>query len=605
MDYKKLGLKCGIEIHQQLEGQKLFCHCPTLLREETPDFRIRRKIRASAGEEGKVDIAARQEQLRDKTFVYEGYSDTTCLVETDEEPPHNLNPEALSTALQLSTFLNSEISSVIQVMRKTIVDGSNTSGFQRTALIARNGRIQTTDGEVNITNISLEEDSSKIVSESLTERIYRLDRLGIPLIEIGTAPDIKTPEQGIETAKKLGLLLRSLPGIKRGLGTIRQDVNVSVADGERIEIKGAQDLRMLPTIIGLEAQRQVELLKIKQELRGLRLSPFEIVDLSTILADCTSKIVQSTLEKKGKILGLMLNGFSGFIGKELQPGYRLGTEFSGRAKIIAGVGGIFHSDELPNYGIEQSDIVKIRKKLKCGSTDAFILICDEEQKARLALKAVHTRASEVLLGIPREVRKANADGTTSYLRPISGEARMYPETDVPLIRPSLDTINLPELLEDKIKRFQTDLNLSVDLATFIARSDHLLLFEELVKKYPLIKPAFIAETLGPSLLEIKRVYSLDPEKLTEHHFRDLFQYLAEEKIHKDIVLDILIDMITGKFDLAKYETLSTEALEETIRNILGENPTAPLGALMGMCMKKLGGKASGKVISEILQRLKK
>ncbi len=246
---QNLGLKVGIEIHQQLEGRKLFCHCPTLLRDDQPDFTVERQLRASAGEGGKIDVAAQEEQAKGKTFVYEGYHDSTCLIELDEEPPHEINPEALHTTLQFSLLTKSSISPLVQVMRKTVVDGSNTSGFQRTALIARHGKIETSEGAVRIMNISLEEDAGKIISENQTTKTYRLDRLGIPLIEIGTEADIKSPEQCQETAKKIGYLLRSLPGVKRGLGTIRQDVNVSITGGTRIEIKGAQDLRQLPLLL--------------------------------------------------------------------------------------------------------------------------------------------------------------------------------------------------------------------------------------------------------------------------------------------------------------------------------------------------------------------
>ena len=216
-----------------------------------------------AGESGEVDIAARQEQLRNKTFIYEGYHDTTCLLEGDEEPPQALNKQALYTALQFSKIVNANISPIIPVMRKIVVDGSNTAGFQRTALIARDGEVSTALGKVRITNISLEEDSAKIIAEGADFKTYRLDRLGIPLIEIGTAPDIKTPEQCQEAAQKLGLILRSLPGIKRGLGSIRQDINVSIIGGTRVEIKGAQDLKLIPLIVELEMKRQEELIKIR------------------------------------------------------------------------------------------------------------------------------------------------------------------------------------------------------------------------------------------------------------------------------------------------------------------------------------------------------
>ncbi|MBI2581984.1 hypothetical protein HYV87_02530 [Candidatus Woesearchaeota archaeon] len=205
-------------------------------------------------------------------------------------------------------------------MRKTIVDGSNTSGFQRTALLAKEGLIETSSGKVRITNVSLEEDSCRIVSETAEEKAYSLDRLGIPLIEVGTAPDITTPEQCQEAAKKLGMLLRSLPGVKRGLGTIRQDVNVSIKGGARIEIKGAQDLRQLPLLVELEVKRQQELLRIKDELKKVTLPSFHAVEVSSLFVHSAANVIKNTLAKKGKILGVKLPGLTGYIGREVQPG---------------------------------------------------------------------------------------------------------------------------------------------------------------------------------------------------------------------------------------------------------------------------------------------
>jgi len=605
MNYSQLGLKCGLEIHQQLEGTKLFCSCPTTLRDDLPDFSIQRKLRASAGEGGKVDIAAKQEQLKGKNFVYQGYYDTTCLVESDCEPPHEMSPDALYTALQLAALAEAEVFPVVQVMRKTIIDGSNTSGFQRTALLARNGMITTSAGNVRITNISLEEDSCKIVRESPEEKVYSLDRLGIPLIEIGTAPDITTPEQCQEAAKKIGMLLRSLPGVKRGLGTIRQDVNVSIKGGARIEIKGAQDLRQLPLLVELEVKRQEELLKIKEELKNkkVKLPSLEIEEVTSLFTISAANLIKNTLAKKGKVLAIKLPGFAGFVGREVQPGKRLGTEFSDHAKVRAGVGGIFHSDELPRYGISESEVLSVRKKLGCDIKDAFILVADEERKARVALEAVHDRAAEVVKGIPEEVRKANADGTTTYLRPIPGAARMYPETDVPLIKPNLKKIELPETLEEKMERFHAKLGLGKDLAEFVAKSDKVDLFEELVVHHPDIKPAFIAETLISVPLDIKRQFHHDPEKLTEENFRDVFRYLKEGKIHKDIVLDVLIDMVTDKFDIKRYATLGTEEIHKELTKIVAENKGAPFPALMGLAMKRLAGKASGQFISSELRKI--
>ena len=603
MDYKELGLRCGLEIHQQLEGKKLFCSCPTVLRDDAPGFILRRKLRAAAGEGGKIDVAALQEQMKSRTFVYHGYSDTTCLVEADCEPPHEINPEALYTALQLCRLAAAEVFPVVQVMRKTIVDGSNTSGFQRTALIAKDGALNTGSGPVRITNISLEEDACKIVKETAEEKTYSLDRLGIPLIEIGTAPDITSPEQCQETAKKIGLLLRSLPGVKRGLGTIRQDVNVSIKGGARIEIKGAQDLRQLPLLVELEVKRQQELLKIKEELKKVKLPALDTTDATSLFFQSAANIIKNTLAKNGKILAVKIPGFAGYIGRELQPGRRLGTEFSDRAKVQAGVGGIFHSDELPRYGISETEVIAIKELLGCLKQDAFVLVADEERRARAALEAVHERAREVLKEIPSEVRKANADGTTSYLRPIPGAARMYPETDVPLIKPDLKNIELPETIEKKMERYQKELGLSKDLAEFAAKSERVDLFEELIRKYPVIKPAFIAETLISTPLDIKRQHHQDPDRLDDEDFRKLFKYLAEDKIHKDIVIDVLLDMITGTFDIVKYSGLSTEDIHQELMKIIEENKNAPFPALMGLAMKRLAGKASGKFISEQLQKI--
>ena len=604
-------MKCGIEIHQQLEGQKLFCSCPTLLRDDQPHFSIQRKIRASAGEAGEFDVAAVQEQAKDKTFVYEGYHDTTCLVETDSEPPHEVNSAALYTALQFTKLVNATVPDVVQVMRKTVVDGSNTSGFQRTALIGRNGMLQTKGGQVSITNISLEEDSCKIINDSPDTKTYRLDRLGVPLIEIGTGPDITSPEQCQETAKSLGMLLRSLPGVKRGLGTIRQDVNISINGGNRVEIKGAQDLRQLPLLAEYEVKRQEELLKLKDKLKAakIKLDLLNIVDITSIFSKTTSKIIASALQKKnGRVLGMRLNSFAGMIGKELAPNYRLGTELAGRAKAIAGVGGIIHSDEYSRIEPQKYDLTtgmtqQIEAQLKIDKNDGYILVADEELKARRALHAVYQRLQELWDGVPKEVRKANEDATTSFLRAMPGAARMYPETDVPLIFTDLKAIKVPELLTEKMTRYQQQFGLGADLAEFVAKSDRVLLFEEMVTKYPNIKPAFIADVLVSLPVEIRRKYSLDPELLTEKQLREFFRALAQDQIHKDIAIDVLIDMIKGTYHLDRYARMGTENIHQIIKEVVEKNKSAPFSALMGLCMKELAGKASGQFISEQLKKL--
>ncbi len=265
-DYKKIKLKCGLEIHQQLNTDKLFCNCPSILRQEVPDFTVKRKLHAVAGESGKVDIAAAYQASLGKDFIYQGY-DTTCLVEIDEEPPHEINKEALKIALQIALLLNAKIIPITQIMRKTVIDGSNTSGFQRTVLIAKDGYVETSQGKIGIETICLEEDAARIVDKE--KGVFRLDRLGIPLVEIATGAEIKTPDQAKEVALHIGEILRSTK-VKRGLGTIRQDVNLSIKGGARVELKGFQDIRNIERAIEIEVKRQIELVKKEKSFPEVR-----------------------------------------------------------------------------------------------------------------------------------------------------------------------------------------------------------------------------------------------------------------------------------------------------------------------------------------------
>ncbi len=606
MNYEQLGLKCGIEIHQQLEGKKLFCTCPTLIREDPAHFTTVRQLRAAAGEAGKVDIAALQEVKKGKVFIYNGHQDTTCLVELDESPPEALNPEAFMTAVQVAKLLKGTFVDGVKVMRKTVVDGSNTAGFQRTALIARDGTLKTSQGPIGIPTIILEEDSCRILNESPTEVQYALDRLCIPLMEIGTTPDIKSPEHCKEVAETLGLLLRSTGKAKRGLGTIRQDVNVSIKGGNRVEIKGAQDLRALPKLVELEALRQKNLLEIKDELRKHNAKKFigEIKEVTSILKISGSKVIRKTVEANGVVLGVKLPGFARLVGKEVQPDRRLGTEFSDRARVIAGVGGIFHSDELPNYGITEREVELAKHELGCLNDDAFVLVADQKTRAERALQAVLDRANESLDGVPCEVRKANLDDTTSYLRPMPGAARMYPETDVPLMiitKDLLDSVELPELISDKAKRYEK-LGLGKDLADLTGRSEKSALFEQFVTQCVELKPAYIAEILMTSVKTIKRQSNLDINP-TEEDFRALFVALNSGQVSKEAVLDILKENKPVVLVLPKYHTIADTELRAALKKIVQENKGVPFNTLIGIAMKQLRGKAPGEKIAQFLKAL--
>jgi len=601
MDYEKLGLKIGLEIHQQLDTGKLFCSCPCLIREDSPDFTVKRKLRASAGESGEIDIAAKHEMLKELNIIYEGYKDTTCLVELDEEPPHKVNQKALETALQISMMLKSKILDAIQVMRKTVVDGSNTSGFQRTMLVAKDGKID----NIRIETVCLEEDAARIIKQEKDQSIYRLDRLGIPLIEIATAPDIKTPEQSKEVAEKIGLLLRSTGKVMRGLGTIRQDVNVSIKEGERIEIKGAQDLKMIPKLVENEILRQQNLIEIKNELekRKAQKNPKnKITDLTKLLINTKCKFAAEAIKKGSKVYGIKLNKFEGLLKKEKSANQRLGYEFSTFSKLL-GFGGVIHSDEdLNKYNFDENEIKSIKKEIDMKELDAFVMCIGDESKLKsLFENYVIPRADYCFAGVPREVRKANDDGSTTYLRPIPGASRMYPETDIPLIIPNTKNIAMPELIEDKAKKYEK-LGLSKDLALLIAK-EKADLFEMLVSKFSSIKAGFVAETILPKLLEIRRKYNVDVEKINENDWMQIFELVDSMIIAKDAIPEIIIGIANGKtaeqvVNEKKLKILSDKEIEDEIKRIAKTSKN-----VLADSMNTLKIKADAQAIMKILKKL--
>lgn len=598
------GLKVGLEIHQQVAGKKLFCKCPAELaaEEETPNIVVKRILRAVAGETGELDVAASHEQKKQKYFLYNSYDAYNCLVDIDEEPPQPMNAEALETALIVAQLLHAKIVDEIQVMRKTVVDGSNTTGFQRTALVAQNGFIEVGGKKVGIDTVCIEEDSAKIVERKGDFDVYDLSRLGIPLIEIATDASIDSPELAQKVAEKIGMMLRSTGKVKRGLGTIRQDVNVSIPGGERVEIKGAQDLKMIPTIIKNEMQRQQTLLDTQRQLGKFHIEK-EFVEVTPVLEKCTSKIVQSTLNENGVIYGLKLDSFSGVLGKETMSGKRIGSELSMYAKAASGVGGLFHSDELPKYGIEQEHVILIRKRLGCAEKDGFVIIADQKEKVLRALDAVYDRALALQHGVLKEVRNALDDGTTQFMRPIPGAARMYPETDVMPVVADVSGLKVPKLLEESASDF-IKLGLAKDLADLIAKSGKAVVFENWIAKFPNLKPAFIAETMIPKLREVKRKHNVDTDKITDEKLEQVFVQFDAGAIPKEALEDVLLDIAKeGHCDFSKYIGMNDAELEKILKKIVHDSKGAPLGTLMGIAMKELRGKADGKKISALLQKL--
>ncbi len=620
LDYQALGLKVGLEIHQQLDTrEKLFCSCPTVLRDDPPHYRIIRRLRPTQSELGEVDEAAMFEFKKGRYFIYECYEDTTCLVEMDEEPPHNLNPEAVEIALQIALMLNMTPVDEIHVMRKVVIDGSNTTGFQRTARIAMGGWVDDEEGRVRIQTLCLEEDAARKIKEEGLAVYYRLDRLGIPLVEIATAPDIHSPEQAQRVALRIGQILRATRKVKRGIGTIRQDLNISISGGARIEIKGVQELELISKVVEYEVLRQLSLLAIRDELqrRGVREVPEEVYEVTEVFKNTKSKVIRRTLEAGGGVYAVVLPKFAGLVSKEIQPGRRFGTELSDYARVAAGVGGIFHTDELPAYGITQEEVDALRKAVGASPDDCVVFVAAEAEKARKALEAVVSRARYALEGVPKESRAANPDGTTRYMRPMPGAARMYPETDVPSIVVSKSYLEelrskLPELPEQKVKRFMESYGLTEDLAKLMVNSAYVDLFEKLASK-PGVPPVLVASTFEYTLKSLKRE-GVEVSKLSDKHFEELFDMIAEGRIAKEAIPDILTWLAShpeaSVEDAVKalgIETLSLEefrayvkSLVESNAELVLSNPSRAHKVLMGEIMKKYRGKVDGKQASQIV-----
>lgn len=617
MDYEELGLKIGLEIHQQLNtDEKLFCPCPCELTDKKPDYRVLRNLRPTQSELGKVDRAAFEESRRKLQFIYEAYKDETCLVELDEEPPHPLNSEALKLALIIASLLNMSVVDEFHTMRKQVIDGSNTGGFQRTGLVATAGYMDTEYGRVSIENLCLEEDAARRIGQKKGKVVFRLDRLGIPLVEITTDPSMKHPQQVKEVAYQIGQVLRSTK-VKRGLGTIRQDLNISIMEGARVELKGVQDLDLMPKMVENEVKRQISLIEIMKELQNRDAKVVdEIYDVEDLFKDTESKIISKAISKGGSVLAIKLEGFSGLIGREVQPNRRFGTELAGYAKKM-GVSGLFHTDELPAYGVTQEEVDAVSKFLKLDENDAFILVADEDEKARNALLEVLRRAKTAIKEVPEETRKAKDDANSEYLRPLPTASRMYVETDIPtakIPRAYLKRIqeNLPELPDEKQARIIQEYNLSEDLAHQLVRRNRAADFEEVMASSGLDSTT-VASTMAYTLKELKRD-GKDISKLTVDCLKETFNLVEEGKIAKEAVQEVLVGVCDGESspeDAARdlnLIMLSEEEVESVIEGIISSNSEmveergmGAMGALMGKAMAKLKGKADGKLVNKLLR----
>ena len=620
IDFEKIGLKVGLEIHQQLDtSKKLFCKCRPIESDEYTE-KFSRRLRTAKSELGELDPAALFEKTKSKKINYYANSQSSCLVEKDEEPPHDLDHDAKKISLLISSMLESKIFSEIHVMRKTVIDGSNTTGFQRTMLVSQGGNLKVNGKKIGVQAVCLEEDAAKLLKDEQNERNYSLDRLGVPLVEIALEPVSTKPSEVKEIALTLGRLLRVTRMVKRGIGSIRQDVNISVMNSGVVEVKGVQQLDQLEKIIGYEAKRQHGLILIAEKLKKLSItiSNEDVFDVTEVLKDCESKIIQKALKSKAKIKAIRIRNFSGMFGFEPYPGIRLGKEI-GQLVRFFGIGGVFHSDELPNYGINDPDVDKIRKYLELVDVDGFLIIAGEDPKLDYAIDSIIKRIQDATDGVPAETRGVTQDGETIFLRPRPGASRMYPETDIPSISVLPEEIklareNIPKSWDDSIAEIQKKYNLNSQLSEQIFDSEYMELFEKICENKK-NSPNFVASILCSTITNLQRK-GFDALLLKPEHITELFELLADDKIPKESLEIIFENIMSGKSDTVSDAIQSTAVtsmnegelnaiLDEIIqKNMelvkeLGENA---ITTLMGIAMKQVRGKASGQTVNVLLRK---
>jgi glutamyl-tRNA(Gln) amidotransferase subunit E len=620
IDFEKIGLKVGLEIHQQLNtNKKLFCKCRPIESDEYTE-KFSRRLRTAKSELGELDPAALFEKTKSKKISYYANSQSSCLVEKDEEPPHDLDYDAKKTSLLISCMLESKIFSEIHVMRKTVIDGSNTAGFQRTMLVSQGGNLNVNGKKIGVQAICLEEDAAKLLKDEQDQRNYSLDRLGIPLVEIALEPVIAKPTEVKEIALTLGRLLRVTGMVKRGIGSIRQDVNISVMNSGVVEVKGVQQLDQLEKIIDYEAKRQYGLILIAEKLKKLSItiSKEDVFDITEVFKDCESKIIQNALKLKIKIKAILVRNFSGMFGFEPYPGIRLGKEI-GQLVRFFGVGGVFHSDELPNYGINDSDVDNVKKYLKLVDGDGFLIIAGEDSKLDYAIDSIINRIKDAAQGVPAETRGATQDGETIFLRPRPGASRMYPETDIPSISVLPEEIklakeNIPKSWNDSIAEIQQKYSLNSQLSEQIFDSEYLELFEKICENKK-NSPNFVASILCSSITNLQRK-GFDAILLKPEHIIESFELLASDKIPKESLEIIFESIMSGKSENVSIAMQSTDVssmgedelndiLDKIIQNnmdLVKERGENALVTLMGIAMKEVRGKASGKMVNALLRK---
>lgn len=626
LEYDDVEFKAGLEIHQQLDTRKkLFCRCKSRLIKEEEDFTTVRYFRPTLSETGDIDPTALKAFKKRKKVVYSTKNSENCLYELNEVPPYELNKNALEIAFFISKMLNAEIPDLIPVSRKQYLDGSVPSGFQRTMIVGFNGSLELSSGKtLKIEQICLEEDAARKMKETTDKVVFQTDRLGIPLLEVTTAPQINTLEEVHEAALKLGRLFRSTENAKRGIGSIRQDLNISIKSGSRVEIKGVQRPDWFTPLIKEEIKRQQSLIQITTQLkeRGVQPDQIEAQELhkvSSLFRRTNANFISKALSKGKNLFAVKLPQFKSLLGTEIQKERTFGKEFAERVSVNVGLGGILHTDELPAYNISKSETEKLFEATSAKEEkDCVVVIIGSRTEAEDALEEIKERAIQSLFGVPEETRRAHEDGTTSFERPLGTAARLYPDTDIPPIqvkasllakvKRKLEETKYPWEKEEEYR----ELGLSKRFARKLSTSPKASLFERIVEKGG--DPQLVASILIEKRKELKRDgYAIDA--IRDEKIAKIFDQLRKEKIAKEVIPDILkklaedpgkkVEEVIDALGIAKITREELEQIVEEIiaknREYISEEGKNAFKGLMGDLMKQVKGKIDGSVAAKILR----
>ena len=620
-DFDPAGIRLmvGLEIHQQLDcSTKLFCGCPIKKSDELPKS-FKRRLRPAQSELGHLDPAAVFEFAKGKVNVYRWSPESACLVEADEEPPHPLSEEAVDVTLLVAQLLHSNAVDEIHVMRKIVIDGSNTGGFQRTSVVALGGHLEVGDVRVGVQTVSVEEDAARILDEDEGARYFALDRLGVPLVEIALDPVTGPPELVGKVALQLGRALRSTGRVARGLGTIRQDLNVSVMGGRVVEVKGVQQLNLIEKIVRYETARQMGLLAIKKELekRGLNAVETSVADVSEAMAGTGSRVLQKQLKQGGRISCVRAVGLAGVLGHEPYPGVRLGRELAEVARANS-LGGVIHSDEFPKQGIGEEEAAALRGRVGAKEADALVLVAGSPSKVDATVPLIVERLRQAVAGVPAETRAATEDGESKYMRPRPGAQRMYPETDIPEIAVTAEMRrralqSLPEPWTEKVKRLGSEYSLSSEMALKVYDSEYSRLFEELCRELK-IEPSVVAATLVDLPVRLARE-GLGEGSVTQDALVATLRAIASGRVAKEAATDVLRAVASGKskdvaaaIDSLGLRPMGRPEVESAVESVLAEEAKLiaekgemAFSPLMGEVMARARGRADGQLVSAVLR----